>query len=85
MSVLKALMAYHGERREYQDCIRFAGRYLARDKYEETVIRDLMTWYGHIGNKPMVRRIYENFRDTIQKELNCGLSDETEILYAELV
>lgn len=81
---LRKIIAFHEARKEYDSCIRFATRYLRCDRYAETVIRSLMTYYDLTGNKPMVRQSYERFKGRVQRELNCGLSDETEILYAEL-
>lgn len=84
LTALENIIAYHDQRREYSTCIWFAEKYLKIDHYSETMVRFLMRYYALDGNRTMVNRVYENFKTTVQRELNCGLSDETRTLYRRL-
>ena len=81
---MKNIIALHENKRDYQACIRYAKKYLKTDPYSETIIRSLMRYYALDGNRPMVSRVYANFKTTVKKELNCRLSDETLELYRRL-
>ncbi|WP_022665489.1 BTAD domain-containing putative transcriptional regulator [Desulfospira joergensenii] len=84
LSALKNIIAFHDGKKEYQECIRFAEKYLKTDHYSETLVRSLMRYYALDGNRTMVSRVYENFKTRVQRELNCSLSDETLSLYRKL-
>ena len=85
LTALKKIIEYHEFQKDYSGCIRVANIYLQKDKYAETIIRKLMNYYSLTGNRPMISHIYEKFTQTIQVELDCGVSDETKRLYAQLI
>ena len=82
---VKKIIDYHERNQDYTTCISYAERYLKAEPFSETTLRDLMKYYALSGNKPMIIRIYERFKSSIQQELDCDPSHETETLYAQLV
>ncbi|MBU4132538.1 MAG: hypothetical protein KKF12_17115 [Proteobacteria bacterium] len=85
LEALKKVIEYHENKKNYADCIVAANTYLQNDRYAETIIRRLMKYYALTGNRPMITHIYEKFEQTIQIELNCGVSSKTKQLYTQLV
>jgi LuxR family maltose regulon positive regulatory protein len=65
--------------------IEYFNKYLDADKYAEDVCRALMALYSEIGDKFGMARTFKKCRDDIARELDCGLSDETEQLYRRLL
>ncbi|MCP4023424.1 MAG: hypothetical protein GY729_16385 [Desulfobacteraceae bacterium] len=84
LSVLKKIMDIYEFQQDYRGCIITANNYLKADKYAESVLRRLMLCHARTGNNPMITQIYEKFKETIWAELNCELSQKTQILYTQL-
>jgi DNA-binding SARP family transcriptional activator/tetratricopeptide (TPR) repeat protein len=78
------IVAYYERKGDHARCIESAEKYLAVDRYAEPVYRSLMVSYWKIGDKFRMARTFKRCRDSVTKELNCGLSEETEMLYREL-
>ena len=83
--LLKQIMTFHETSQDYWGCISVANTYLENDPYAEEVIRKLMEYHACAGNKPMVSRTYERFKQAVLDDLNCGVSDETKALYDKLL
>lgn len=83
--VLKKVIEYHERLKDYSGCIRAANTYLRNDRYAETIVRRLMNYHALTGNRPMITQIYEKFKETIQAELDCKVSEETKRLYNQLI
>ena len=84
LSTVKSIIGFYENRKDYQACIRYAGKYLNIDRYSETVTRMLMKYYALSGNRPMVKRVYVKFKTMVMEDLECTLSDETDSLYRSL-
>lgn len=85
LTALEKIMEYREFQKDYSGSIRVANTYLQKDKYAETIIRKLMHYHSLTGNRPMITQIYEKFKQTIQAELDCKVSDETNRLYTQLI
>ncbi len=81
----KQIVAYYERQGDYQQCLEYAAKYLKVDRYAEDIYRSLMRCYGETGDKFSLTQTFKKCRDIIAKELNCGLSRETEQLYRQLV
>ena len=80
----KRVMTTYERLGRWEQCIEFAEKHLEVDKYAEDIYRTLMRCYWKTGDLPNMTRTFRNCRDSIAVELNCGLSEETEMLYREL-
>ncbi len=85
LQLLKRIAAYHEHRRDRARAIEYCTKYLEVDPYAEDVCRMLMSLYGEIGDKSGVARVFKRCRENIARELDCGLSDETERLHRKLM
>ncbi|THB72930.1 MAG: hypothetical protein D3926_24705 [Desulfobacteraceae bacterium] len=85
LTALKKLIEFHDAHREYTACITYANKYLKTDKYSETIIRQLMAYYVKSGNKAMAIQTYDRFKTVIRNDLDCSVSQETQLLYTQLV
>lgn len=79
------IIACYEELGHYARCIEFAEKYLAVDRYAEAVYRSLMISYWKTEDKFKMARTFQRCRDNVTRELSCGLSEETELLYRELL
>jgi two-component SAPR family response regulator/tetratricopeptide (TPR) repeat protein len=79
------IVDYYQERDQHARCLEFAEKYLAVDSYNEAVYRSMMISYWRTGDKLAMARTFKRCRDSLMGELNCGLSQETELLYRELL
>lgn len=68
----------------YVKCMEYAEKHLKVDQYAEDIYRLLMICYWKTGDKFRMARTFKRCRDRIARELNCGLSEETELLYSKL-
>jgi DNA-binding SARP family transcriptional activator len=55
------------------------------DAYAEDIYQNLMNLYAISGNKPMVLKTYERCKDKIINDLGCPLSQESELMAADLL
>ena len=85
LRLLKRITAYYECQGDYARAIEYCNKYLEVDKYAEDVCRSLMIFYWETGDKFAMARVFKNCRENITRELNCGLSDETELLYRKLL
>ncbi|MCP3898594.1 MAG: hypothetical protein GY707_02545 [Desulfobacteraceae bacterium] len=83
--ILTKIIECHEATKNYAGCISAANNYLKTDKFAENIIRLLMNYYSLTGNTVLAIKIYEKSKKTIKKELCCDLSDETEVLYKQLI
>jgi PAS domain S-box-containing protein len=70
---------------DYESCITYCHRILAKDACREDTYRRLMSCYSRLGQKNNALRWYDNCRQTIKSELNSPLAPETIALYNRLV
>jgi two-component SAPR family response regulator len=85
LQLLKRIAACHEHQADHTRAIEYCNKYLEVDKYAEDVCRSLMISYWEIGDKFGMARVFKRCREHITRELNCGLSDETELLYRKLL
>ncbi len=83
--MLKRIAAYYEHQGDYARAIEYCNKYLEVDKYAEDVCRSLMILYWETGDKFKMARVFKRCRENITEELNCGLSNETELLYRKLL
>ncbi|MHB8066758.1 MAG: BTAD domain-containing putative transcriptional regulator [Desulfobaccales bacterium] len=81
----KQVVAYYERQGGYPQCLEYAQKYLEVDKYAEDIYRSLMRCYWETGDKFSLAQTFKKCRDNITKELSCGLSEETQQLYRNLV
>gem|GEM_PF-432029 len=84
LQLLEEIINYYEVEKDYKNCIDYAKKYLKIDRYAENIYQSLMTYYSQIGNKAMVTITFKKCKDNIVTELDCPLSQETDILYREL-
>ncbi len=85
LRVLDLLLSFYEKKDEVEKSIGYARRYLEIDKYAENIYRLLMETYHQKNNKAMVRKVYDEAKHIMEKELECPLSEETDELYKLLV
>jgi DNA-binding SARP family transcriptional activator len=83
--VLASIIDYHEMKKDYPKAIDICGKYLAQDAYAEDIYQRLMRYYAASGNRAMVKKTYDRCRKSIVEDLNCPLSDETELLAREIL
>jgi len=85
LQLLKRIAACYEHQGEYARSIEYCGKYLEVDKYAEDVCRSLMILYCETGDKSAMARVFKRCRENLTRELSCGVSDETELLYRKLL
>jgi DNA-binding SARP family transcriptional activator len=81
----KRIVAYYELQGNFTQCLEYAEKYLEVDKYAEDIYRSVMICYSQSGDKFSLAQTFQKCRDNITRELSCGLSEETELLYRKLV
>jgi DNA-binding SARP family transcriptional activator len=84
LHVTKRIVAYYERAGKWDHCIEHAEKHLQVDKYAEDIYRSLMLCYCKIGDRFSMARTFKKCRENIAIELNCRLSEETEMLFSEL-
>ena len=82
--VTKRMVAYYEAQDNYHQCLEYAEKHLRVDKYAEDIYRSLMICHWKTGDRFSMARTFSKCRDNIAIELNCPLSEETELLYRGL-
>jgi ATP/maltotriose-dependent transcriptional regulator MalT/DNA-binding SARP family transcriptional activator len=85
LRVVRRIVDHYEQQGNHARCIELAEKYLTVDSFAEPIYRSLMISYWKIGDRFRMARTYERCRDSVIRELNCGLSEETELLYRELM
>ena len=85
LSVLKRMLSYFERTDDWAQCIATASTYLELEPYDEEMIQQLMRFHTRTGNRIMASRLYIRFRQAVQEEFNCSVSDETTALYRHLI
>jgi DNA-binding SARP family transcriptional activator len=83
-SVLARLVQGHSERREFDQAISYAQRWLALDPLHEPVHRKLMQLYAANGDRSAALRQYQNCVQLLEDELGVPPEKETTALYESL-
>jgi LuxR family transcriptional regulator, maltose regulon positive regulatory protein len=85
LQLLKKIAAHYEHQGDRNRAIEYCNKYLEVDKYAEDVCRSLMSLYWETGDKFNMARVFKRCRKNITEELNCELSNETELLYRKLL
>jgi DNA-binding SARP family transcriptional activator len=85
LSIVGQIVDHYKRLNQHARCIEFAEKYLAVDGYSESVYRTLMISYWKTGDKFALVRTYKRCRETVMRELDCALSEDTELLYRKLL
>jgi LuxR family maltose regulon positive regulatory protein len=85
LQLLKRIAADYRHQGDYAQAIEYYKKHLEVDKYAEDVCRSLMTLHWETGDKFGMARVFKRCKESISRELNCALSDETELLYRKLL
>ena len=83
--VLTKLADHSLNNADYDSCITFAQRILAKDSCREDAYRRLMRCYSRLGQRNRALRWYEICRQTIQTELDTTLDTQTGALYHRIL
>jgi DNA-binding SARP family transcriptional activator len=70
---------------DYDNCITYSQKILAKDHCREDAYRRLMSCYSRIGQRNRALRWYEICRRTVQIELEASPDQETSALYHQLL
>lgn len=81
LNLVTPILNYYEQRKDFKNCIEYAKRFLDKDKYNEDVYQRLLGYYYQTGNHQMVKATFEQCRESIEKELECPLDDQTIALY----
>jgi LuxR family transcriptional regulator, maltose regulon positive regulatory protein len=82
---LKRLISHYENRQNLKQSIQYAGRYLAADPYAEDIYQTLMRLYHKSGNKHMLIKTFEVYKDRLENDLGCPLAEEVVARYREMV
>ncbi len=82
--ILGKLADYSIENADYESCIVYCQKILARDPCREDAYRRLMRCYSRLGQRNRALRWYEICRRTIQAELDTAPDRQTAALYHQL-
>ena len=85
VSILGKLADHAMEIADYEGCIIYCQRILAKDACREDAYRRLMRGYSRLGQRNRALRWYEICRRTIQAELETTPDHETTALYHQLL
>jgi len=70
---------------DYESCVTYCHKILAKDTCREDTYRMLMQCYSRLGQKQNSLRWYEKCKLTMQRELGSPLTPETESLHKRLM
>lgn len=85
LSVLMQMISCFERQADWEQCIATAGAYLDQEPYDEGMIQRLMRFHTRNGNRIMASRLYLQFREAVEDEFDCSVSEETTALYRHLV
>ena len=77
-------MNYYEQKGDDAKCIKYAEKYLTEDPYDEKKYVKLMELYAKAGNKAMALKTFERCKNSIEKDLDCPVSEETMNTYRQL-
>ena len=83
--ILSKLADHSSAVADYESCIIYCQKILARDPCREDAYRRLMRCYYRLGQRNRAARWYEICRETIWTELDTTPDDETVTLYQQLL
>ena len=69
------------DKRAYDDAIPYARRRLELDPLDESALEQLMRLYLLSGNRSAALNAYQEFADTLDRELGVEPSDEAQLAY----
>lgn len=85
LSILGKISDYHFQAGDYESCIEFSQKLLAKDYCREDAYQQLIRCYTKLGQRSRALRWYRLCAETLLRELDCPVSPETEELYNNLI
>ncbi len=82
--VLSNIMRLQEEIKDWEQCVHYAEKYLAVDKYEESVYASLMRFHALLGHPLEVARTFERCTGALTDDLGLRLQKTTAALYRKL-
>jgi PAS domain S-box-containing protein len=82
--ILNKLADYAMNSQDYESCILYSQKTLARDACREDVCRRLMCCYSRLGQRNRAVQWYQTFRQTVKAELHTALDQKTIELFNRL-
>lgn len=82
--VTRRIIVHHEQLGKWDQCIEYAEKHLQVDRYAEDIYRTMMVCYAKTGDHLSMVRTFRRCAHHIESELNCRLSEETELLYRRL-
>ena len=83
LDLLARIMEYYDKKGDYAKTIEYAGKYLKAEKFTDDIYQQLMILYYQMGNKPMVIKTYERYKENMEK-LEMQPNREVEELFQKL-
>lgn len=84
LSILRKISDYYFKAADYDTCIEFCQKILAKDYCREDAYQLLIKCYIKLGLRSRALRWYRLCEDTLQRELDCQVSPETAALFTIL-
>ncbi len=85
LRLLNRIMDSMEGRKDFENCVRYAEKYLRADSFAENIYRRLMGFHAFLGNNAEAARIYLKCKKLFFDELGLPLSEETEKLHRKIV
>ncbi len=83
LNLLAKIMEYYDKKGDYAKIIEYAGKYLKAEKFTDDIYQQLMILYYQMGNKPMMIKTYERYKENMEK-LEMRPNREVEELFQKL-
>ena len=85
LAILGRISNYYFLTADYESCIDFSQKILAKDHCREDAYQHLIRCYSNLGLRSQALRWYRRCADTLRRELDCPVSSETEALHNALM
>ncbi len=85
IDALHALANYHDQKSQNNEALALYRKIIERDPLREEVYREMMRIQGRIGDRSGAIKTYEQCVHTLNNELNLVPSEETRILYQQIL
>ena len=82
LSILSKICDYYFKAADYETCIEFCQKTLAKDRCREDAYQLLIKCYIKLGLRSRALRWYRICEETLERELDCPVSPETASLYS---
>ncbi len=85
LSMLGKISEHHFGTGDFETCVEFGRKILTKDSCREDAYQRVIVCYLSLGQRSRALRWYQLCKQTLRRELNCGVSQDTEALYDLLV